>query len=170
MAERRENTYRVVPAPNDFLNSKSFESYKRNVAKNMIKNELMSLWVAPECVFHYTKKENVTSILEQGLKAGIDGGVFVCTNYEELKHYLEYNVVGAEYIQTLKGVKTLNTEELEDYVILAVRPVQSRNVKWYKRFDNHKILFYHGDLNIELIKEYQLGGWDSDTNTTNEHD
>lgn len=170
MTERIKGTIKVVPVANDFYSPKAFESYKRAVAKQMIKEDLLSLWKAPDSIFHYTRKENVDSILEHGLRAGIDGGVFSCTDFEELKEYLENCIVGAEYIQSLRGVMTPNTDELEDFVILEVKPVGSRNVKWYKRFDNHNILFYHGDLNVELIKEYKLGGWTDDIDTTNEHD
>ena len=158
MAKRIKNTYRVIATMDDFISEKSFESYKKAVAKGLIEFELMLAKTIPDTLYHFTKKSNIESILNTGLKSGVDGGVFVGADLDELKEYLINNIVGAEYVRTLKGIMTKNTEELEDYVIIQFRPELSRAVRWYKRIDNHNILFYHGDLNITDVKLIELGG------------
>lgn len=159
MATRRKDTYRVVPTLDDFFyNQRAFDSYKKAVARSMIKNELICTFKVPDLVYHYTKKSNVDSILENGLNSGIDGGVFVCTVFDEAREYLETNIIGAEFIKPLRGAMIPNTCELDDFVILAFKPHGSRASKWYKRFYNHNILFYHGDLDISEVEVIELGG------------
>lgn len=126
--------------------------------KAIVRMTCYALVTIDEDIVGNQELEDIESILNTGLKSGVDGGVFVGADLDELKEYLINNIVGAEYIRTLKGIMTKNTEELEDYVIIQFRPELSRAVRWYKRIDNHNILFYHGDLNITDVKLIELGG------------
>ena len=126
--------------------------------KAIVRMTCYALVTIDEDIVGNQELEDIESILNTGLKSGVDGGVFVGADLDQLKEYLINNIVGAEYIRTLKGIMTKNTEELEDYVIIQFRPELSRAVRWYKRIDNHTILFYHGDLNITDVKLIELGG------------
>lgn len=150
------HTIRIVPLPTDFMNETMMKLYSKRVALDMIQNEMICTFKAPELAYHYTKKENVPSILKDGLKSGIDGGVFVSTDLKELTAYLKNNIIGATYKVSLRGHKTINTDRLEDYVILSFKPENSRNAKWYKQYVNKHIMFYHGDLQITDVKEIEV--------------
>lgn len=95
MTKKVPNTVRIVVNESNFPSKEKFESYKAKTAKTFIKDELYAVHKIPDKIFHFTKKVYVESILSEGLRSGIDGGVFISLSLEDCKNYLTNNIVSA---------------------------------------------------------------------------
>lgn len=158
MTKKVPNTVRIVVNESNFPSKEKFESYKAKTAKAFIKDELYAVHKIPDKIFHFTKKVHVESILSEGLRSGIDGGVFISLSLEDCKNYLTNNIVSAQYLQDLCGKLTLNTEELDDYIIIEATPIETHKSKWYKYTKQNKssLMFYHGDVQLQDVKLINL--------------
>lgn len=116
----------------------------------------------PNKIYHFTRKENLEGIVRDGLKAGLDGGVFVSTSLDENLAHLIENVIKVDgFLNPVNQEILPNEEKIEDYVIIEGCPVNSYRKNWLaylnKSHQNEYTLFYLGDtLELENVKVYAV--------------
>lgn len=143
-----------------FPNEKLAMLYKQTSVK-VLKNTMRNTHAIPSKVYHYTRKENLESILAEGLKSGLDGGVFVSTSLEENMSHLINNVIEVDgFINPFSQKVVPNNEKIEDYVIIEGMPVNTYRKNWMtyidKSSDNNYTLFYLGEiLKLDNIKIHE---------------
>lgn len=147
-----------------FKDEKLAELYKQASIRTT-RQTMINTHSIPDKVFHFTRKEHLESILSEGLKAGLDGGVFVSTSLEENISHLIHNIVEVDgFLNPLTQNIMPNNEKIEDYLIVEGTPIGTYRKNWLayinKSDDNKHTLFYLGDLlkleNVKIHKATDL--------------
>lgn len=149
----KQPTIRIVHTKADIeklgLNYKAVQ----DTTKRVLLAESKPLGYIPDEVYHFTKRTVSPSILkDKAIIRGVDGVVFVNLTEEESLAYLTEKIIGVEYIIDIFNRETKNTEVLEDYCILKVKPIKSKRNKWYYH-EKFKSVFYTGTLLFEECEE-----------------
>lgn len=143
-----------------FPNEEIAKKYTAISIKNT-KNTMMGTHCIPDVIYHFTRKENIENILADGLKAGLDGGVFVSTSLKENVSHLINNIIKVDgFINPFSQDIMPNNEKIEDYVVIEATPVNTYRKNWLaylnKNHDNEHTLFYLGDtLTLDNVKIYE---------------
>lgn len=143
-----------------FPNEKLINEYKQ-ISIKQLKYTMQHTHTIPSKVYHFTRKENLESILSEGLKAGLDGGVFVSTSLQENLSHLKNNIIEVDgFINPVSQDIIPNNEKIEDYVIIEGAPANTYRKNWLayinKNHDNQHTLFYLGELlKLEDIKIHE---------------
>lgn len=88
----------------------------------------------PETLYHYTKKDNIESILNDGkIKKFKDSECWFCTSIEDLLRYMELTVMneGQPYYDTNGIRKSYPPFVAEDFVVLELTQ-RFQNGEWVK--------------------------------------
>lgn len=120
----------------------------------------------PKEIYHFTKKENLESIMkDRTIKHFSDVYTFYCPTEEEAKWFL-YNVTCNPKAVTVgaDGIKRKNNNNIDDFVLLKIIPDRNYldNSKWFKsnstrneEIDSH-VICYKGNVKIKSAEIYEL--------------
>jgi hypothetical protein len=120
----------------------------------------------PKVIYHFTKKENLESIMKDRIiKHFSDVYTFYCPTEWEAKWFL-YNVTCNPKATTVgaDGVKKQNNNKIDEFVLLKIIPdrIYLDNNKWFKsnstRNDNvdRHVICYKGNVRIKNAEIYEL--------------
>lgn len=119
----------------------------------------------PEYIYHFTKKYKVESIKkDRQLKKFKDIYIFACESYEDCIVVIQNTLLNpnAKFIDFDGIAKKYNNVNIEEYVILKLKPRYSNILLWYKSqsaknsvIDNITIA-YKGNLPITFIEEMKI--------------
>lgn len=143
-----------------FPNEEIAKQYTKSSIK-MTKVTMRCIHSIPQTIYHFTKRENVESILNSGLIAGLDGGIFVSTSLEENLSHLINNVIKLDgFVHPFTLEILPNEEKIEDYVIIEATPINCYRKDWHvyinKDHKNENTLFYLGDkLSLDNVKIHE---------------
>lgn len=128
----------------------------------------------PKRVYHYTKRTNYTSIMnDKKIKAADGLECWFCLTLNDLIQYLHLTAMneGAKYIGSDFTVKTYPKFKPEDYIILELKPRYSKDCWFYYEDDvisNNYLeslaqmklsklkIGYRGDLEFKNIKVHEM--------------
>lgn len=120
----------------------------------------------PKEIYHFTKKENLESIMKDRIiKHFSDIYTFYCPTEEEAKWFL-YNVTCNPKTVTVgtDGIKRKNNNNIDDFVLLKITPDANYldNRKWFmsnstrnEDIDSH-VICYKGNVKIKNAEIYEL--------------